>query len=78
MNAVVTCGCGDMDAFAKDAFKMLFKDRELPEIIPQNSKKVDFAKWAPYLEAAKKSQTKYAYYLTDNELWDLKKGVRIA
>lgn len=78
MTAIVTCGCGDTEKFAIDAFKILFKDRPIPEVISQSPQNVDFAKWAPYIKAAEKAGDKYAYYLTDEEMWDLLKGVRNA
>lgn len=78
MRAIITCECSDTESFAKDAFRILFPGQELPEVIPQTQQNVDFVKWAPYVQAAQKSEEKYAYYLADDEMWDLLKGVRLA
>lgn len=77
MGVIYSCECGDTEAFAKDAFRLLFPDEELPEIIPHAQQNMNFDKWAPYIQAAQKSDEKYAYYLTDTEMWDLLKGVRV-
>lgn len=73
--AIFTCGCGDTDSFAKDAFHILFPDRIPP--IP-TSQKPNFPKWERYLQALNVSKDKFAYYVTPAELWDLLKGVQVA
>lgn len=75
MNLIVTCGCGDTDAFAKDAFSIIFPSAPTPPIVSQPG---DFGRWQAQVDALLKSGAKFAYYLGDDELWDLKKGVRVA
>lgn len=29
---IITCGCGDTEAYAKDAFKILYDDYPMPEV----------------------------------------------
>lgn len=79
-NEIVTCGCNDTDKFAKDAFKILFPDTDIPPLsqhqsISQNPEICEFVK------ALEKSNKPYAYYFkeeNDNiEAWDLLKGVRV-
>lgn len=78
MPIIVTCGCGDTDNYAVAAFKILFRNQPTPEVVSQTYKNVEFEKWAPYIEAAEKAKEKYAYYLTETQMWDLLKGERIA
>lgn len=33
MRLIVTCGCANTTKFAKDAFKILFKGEEVPDVI---------------------------------------------
>lgn len=73
MNVIYTCGCGDTDAFVKDAFHIIFPKRSLPPI-KQGSKECENSQVA----ALAKSNQKYAYYFGETETWDLLKGVRIA
>lgn len=74
---IVTCGCGDTDKFAADAFKILFKDRPLPPISHEEG-------WLgndranQMVRALNKSKEKFAYYFNGEEVWDLLKGVRYA
>lgn len=76
---IYSCNCGDTDKFAKDAFRILFPDTDLPEIVQfatTNNPELN-----RYMEAIKKSHEKFAYYISyDNEvfeMWDLLKGVRV-
>lgn len=75
MNLIVTCGCEDTDGFAKAAFKLLFPGTPLPAIVSQPR---DFTPWQEEMDTLFKSGVKFAYYLNDTEMWDLKKGVRLA
>lgn len=73
MNKIVTCGCGDTDQFARDAFHLIFPKRPIPPIEvadPSCSNK--------QVAALAKSEGKYAYYFGPTETWDLLKGVRVA
>lgn len=75
MERIITCGCGDTDQFATAAYKILFKNATPP--ISHSYETVEIAKWLPYLKALEKSGEKYAYYVNEEEMWDLLKGVRI-
>lgn len=76
---IVTCGCGETDEFAKNAFRLLFPNTDCPQInrkapISQNPKILEFVK------ALEKSGKAYAYYFKEDdelEVWDLMKGVRV-
>lgn len=74
---IITCGCGDTDKFAKDAFKLLFPKEDVPPIT-QTPNFSEFGEWEIYPKAMAKAKQKYAFYITDDELWDLIKGVRVA
>lgn len=79
MKHIVTCGCGDTDDYAVAAFKILFPKERVPKVVSQAREDVTFGKWTPYIQAARKlEEEKYAYYLTDDEMWDLLEGERIA
>lgn len=77
---IFTCGCGDTDKFAQDAFKILFPNKEIPSIVHGISKK-DPQIIREYATALVKGQEKFAYYFgwdkTDLEAWNLLKGLRI-
>lgn len=76
---IVTCGCGETDEFAKNAFRLLFPNTDCPKIIrmasiSRNPKILEFVK------ALEKSGKAYAYYFKEDdelEVWDLMKGVRV-
>lgn len=77
---LITCGCGDTDKFATDAFKILFPDQSLPPIRHGVShKEPNLIK--EYVSALMKNNDKFAYYLkwdkTSLDIWDLLKGIRI-
>lgn len=78
MNVIVTCGCGDTDSFARDAFKIIFPGEPLPQLISQRAQIGEIAKWQEEIDALFRADAKFAYYLTDTEMWDLLKGVRVA
>lgn len=78
MKIIYTCGCGDTDSFAKDAFRILFPHLPIPPLVSQKPQNVEFAKWGRYLDALNSSHDKFAYYITPTELWDLLKGVQVA
>lgn len=69
---IVTCGCGDTDAFVAVAWKLLFKDKPLPPIRHDSADSSN-----PQIRALAKSQEKYAYYFGSDGTWDLIKGVRV-
>lgn len=80
MEEIVTCGCNDTDSFAKDAFRILFHDVDVPPIshnrsISQNPQICEF------VNSLEKNDKAYAYYFKEDssniEAWDLLKGVRI-
>lgn len=80
---IVHCDCGDTGDFAKTAYKMLFPNAKLPQVLEGRLQTKDLAKTEPgirdYLMALVNSDEAYAYYFnTDNgiEAWDLLKGVR--
>lgn len=37
MRLIITCGCSDTSQFAKDAFKILFKDGPMPKVIEESA-----------------------------------------
>lgn len=77
---LITCGCGDTDKFATDAFKILFPGIDMPPIRHGIGHK-EPGIIVEYVNALMKSDAKYAYYLkadsADLEAWDLLKGLRI-
>lgn len=70
MNCFTSCHCNDTDAFAKDAYHILFG--EYPEPC------LTLGEFEKYILAAERSDTKYAYGIHNDEFWDLLKGVRLA
>lgn len=74
---ILACDCGDTQTFAKDAFKLLFPGEKLPPIT-QTPDFCEFGEWGKYLGAILKSEQKYAYYVAEDGLWDLLKGVQVA
>lgn len=38
MRIILSCGCGDTTQFAKDAFRILRPDEEIPEVIEMDEK----------------------------------------
>lgn len=75
---ILTCQCGDTPQFAREAFKVLFPDREVPMVLQMNDIAVEQSN-NPYIKALKKATDKFAfYYGPGGEVWDLLKGVRVA
>lgn len=69
---IVTCGCGDTDKFATDAFKILFPTKERPPL--QHGFRPEDSSISINVNDTKR----YAYYLHGGEeVWDLLKGVRV-
>lgn len=83
MKIIYSCGCGETDAFIKDAWKILFPAEELPPIRTVEEV-VAPTSWSSVsrrqVEALKKAKEKFAIYVDTetDELWDLLKGVRLA
>lgn len=80
MNQIIlSCGCGNTDKFAKDAFRILFHTEKIPKIV----KTMGIIKHKLLREVVSglmDGREKYAYYLSwddDVEVWDLLKGERI-
>lgn len=83
-NYIVSCGCGETDQFAQDAYRLLFPKHPMPPLVsslyaynqlkgvPHEGKTYELAK------AALISNGKYAYFFGDGQIYDLLKGVRIA
>lgn len=76
---IYTCNCGDTDKFAKDAFRILFPNTDLPETVQfATTRNSELNK---YMNAIKSSHEKFAYYVSYDddtfEMWDLLKGVRV-
>ena len=76
---IVTCGCGDTDEFAKNAFRLLFPDDDCPNISRGGiiTTEPKFSEMVLALERAKKP---YAHYFKDDkpiEAWDFLKGARV-
>lgn len=78
MNLICTCDCPDTASFARDAFRILFPQKAAPAVVMQKPQNVEIAKWRPMLDALYASEEKFAYYFSDDEVWDLKKGLRVA
>lgn len=86
---ILTCSCPGTPKFATEAFSLLFPERLHP-IMVTGSKKILQEASRPqnlrikdYLMALAKNKEKFAYYIRYDEdkiyeLWDLKKGVRVA
>lgn len=86
---ILTCSCPGTPKFAAEAFSLLFPERLHP-IMVSGSKKILQEASRPqnlrikdYLMALAKNKEKFAYYVRYDEdkiyeLWDLKKGVRVA
>lgn len=85
-DVVITCGCGNTNEFAKDAFKLLFPNQKFPILL---FSKVSISMFADgqgkevkkYFNAIIDTDDKYAYYAKiENgkiiELWNLLKGIR--
>lgn len=75
---ILTCGCGDTDKFAKDAYSLLFPDSPAPALV--HSMGIIRDKKLRDIVNGLTKRKKYAYLLRygDNiEVWDLIKGVRI-
>lgn len=79
-NILFTCGCGNTDKFAQDAFRILFPKEKVPFVqhtlgLPPTD---DIAK---IVHAIKQDKKKFAYLFRydDNhtEAWDLIKGKRV-
>ncbi len=77
---IATCGCGNTDDFAKDAYKLLFKKEGCP-IIKHRSIYSPDERVRETVQALEKSYEPYAYYFKHSdkvfEVWDLLKGVRV-
>lgn len=78
MGYIITCGCGDTNQFAKDAFRLLFKGQPIPPVINPEALPSELSLLSPQVEAADRSGEKFAFYADGEELWDLMKGVRLA
>lgn len=81
MRFLLTCGCEDMDSFAFSAYHLLFPNTEAPLCITgrDNIRKVgeSYPEKRDLLNAIANNKEAFAYYLNDDEVWDLKKGRRI-
>lgn len=77
MGMIVTCGCSDTDQFAADAFKLLFKGKPVPPI-SHTEGRLENDQIRQMVRALNQSGEKFAYYFSDEQIWDLMKGVRIA
>lgn len=73
---ILTCGCGETDKFAATAFRLLFKEKPMPPI-NHSSGRLEGDQVNKMVEALGKSKEKFAYYFSEEEIWDLLKGVRI-
>lgn len=80
MERILSCGCGDTDKFAKDAFKILFPLEEIPPIVHSMGIMKD-KQLRDVVNALVEGKEKYAYYIlvgSDQiQVWDLIKGKQI-
>lgn len=84
MSILITCGCGDTDQFARDAYKLIFPGHPIPPIVsslyalqqikgfPQSGTTYEQAK------ALLTSDAKFAFFFGDGQVYDLLKGTRYA
>lgn len=77
MDYIFTCGCGDTDQFAKDAFRLIFPHKDMPPI-RHSPETINLKRYEMYPKAIAKSEQKFAYYLSAEGIWDLLKGVQVA
>lgn len=77
---IYTCGCGDTDRFAKDAFKLLFPTEKMPTI-SHNLGIINDSDLRKVINGLAKNTQKYAYYILQIDgrisVWDLLEGVQI-
>lgn len=80
MKTILTCGCGNTDQFAKDAYKLLFPKAELPPVV-HSMGVIKNKLLRTVVNGLLDGREKYAYFLdwTDQSVavWDLVKGVQI-
>lgn len=84
-SVILTCSCFRMDKKAIEAFKMLFPNQEVPEVIKGRDRIFKFAETTDnaHIKAISKLSGKFAYYVEmdgDNilEEYNLVTGRRIA
>ena len=79
-STILTCGCGDTDKFAEDAFKILFPGQRTPNIV-HSMGIIDNKLLRTVVNGLITANEKYAYFLQwyeqSVEVWDLLKGVQI-
>lgn len=77
---IYSCGCGDTDKFAADAYRILKLGDKTPQILHTRGQ-IEGVEIGVLDKALKLADEKYAYYVRfdDNhtEIWDLLKGVRV-
>lgn len=84
---IVACRCGDTDDFAKDAYRLLFPNTEMPQFLSGSTEVGNLYSALPnntmsdHLLALLRSNKKYARYMEyDDDLiaeWDLLTGQRL-
>lgn len=80
MERILTCGCGDTDKFAMDAFKLLFPLEEVPLVV-HSMGVIRNKLLRTVVNGLLDGKEKYAYFILASEksvaVWDLLKGVQI-
>ena len=84
INEIYSCGCGNTDQFARDAFKLLFPYEPVPPIVhPPHDYNFASPSLQKVANAFTKSDKPFAIYCMMSEdgegaIWDLLKGKRLA
>lgn len=77
---IISCGCGDTDSFAKDAYALIFPDSPLPPIMTTDQAEEEFLHTPEAYQkllALAHAKEKYAYLFQDAHVWDLLTGVQV-
>lgn len=78
-DVIITCDCGDTEAFAKDAYHLLFPGESLPPIRQINAiSDQEMGAYPPAFKSLRHTELKFAFCSHQGEIWDLRKGVRVA
>lgn len=80
---IASCKCGNTDEFVSNAYKLLFPDSELPEIVSGRVALRSYArdldeKYKEMITALVDSLEPFGYYFSDkNGVWDLLAGRQV-
>lgn len=77
---IITCGCGDTDAFAEDAYTLIFPKHPIPPIMTADRAEEEVLHTSAAYQkvlALTHATEKYAYLFQDGHIWDLLTGVQV-